>query len=88
MEAWKHAGLVGINMNEKVNKNDTITFGKYKRKTFNQISKIDPYYIIWITENVKSIKLPKKFVDEVQRGITEENNELNDAVAEYWHLNY
>ena len=54
----------------------------------NQISKIDPYYIIWITENVKSIKLPKKFVDEVQRGITEENNELNDAVAEYWRLNY
>jgi len=36
-----------------------IPFGKYKRKTFNQISQIDPYYIIWITENVKSIKLPK-----------------------------
>ena len=75
-------------MTEKVKKNDMIPFGKYRRKTFKQISQIDPYYIIWITENVKSIKLPKKFVDEVQRGITEENNELNDAVAEYWRLNY
>jgi len=56
---------VEINMNEKVKKNDKITFGKYKRKTFNQVSQIDPYYIIWITENVKSIKLPKKFVDKV-----------------------
>ena len=75
-------------MTEKVSKNDIITFGKYKRKTFNQVSKIDPYYIIWITENVKSIKLPKKFVDEVQHGITEKDNELNDAVAKYWRLNY
>ena len=88
MEAWKHAGLVEINMNEKVNKNDMITFGKYKRKTFNQVSKIDPYYIIWITENVKSIKLPKKFVGKVQHDITEKDNELNDAVAKYWRLNY
>lgn len=88
MEAWKHAGLVEINMTEKVNKNDMITFGKYKRKTFNQVSKIDPYYIIWITENVKSIKLPKKFVDKVQHSITEKDNELNDAVAKYWRLNY
>jgi hypothetical protein len=87
MEAWKHTGLVEINMNEKVNKNDKITFRKYK-KTFNQVSKIDPYYIIWVTENVKSIKLPKKFVDKVQRSITEKDNELNDAVAEYWRLNY
>jgi hypothetical protein len=36
-------------MTERVKKNDMIPFGKYKRKTFNQISKIDPYYIIWIT---------------------------------------
>jgi hypothetical protein len=88
MEGRKYTALVEINMNEKVNKNDKITFGKYKRKTFNQVSQIDPYYIIWITENVKSIKLPKKFVDKVQRSITEKDNELQDAVAEYWRLNY
>ena len=33
-------------------------------------------------------KLPKKFVDKVQRSITEKDNELNDAVAKYWRLNY
>jgi hypothetical protein len=27
-------------------------------------------------------------VDKVQRSITEKDNELQDAVAEYWRLNY
>ena len=72
-------------MTEKVKKNDMIPFGKYRRKTFKQISQIDPYYIIWITENVKSIKLPKKFVDEIQTYIKEENSEMHDILAEYWY---
>ena len=51
---------------------DKITFGKYKGKTFNEIADIDSNYIIWLNENVKTMKLPIKFVDEVQIDVRKE----------------
>lgn len=60
---------------------DKITFGKYKGKTFNEIADIDSNYIIWLNENVKTMKLPIKFVDEVQIDVRQEK----DVLAEYWH---
>jgi hypothetical protein len=57
---------------------DTITFGKYKGKTFNEISNIDPDYIVWLNENVKTIKLPEKFVDIVKT----ETSDLHSVILE------
>ena len=51
---------------------DKITFGKYKGKTFNEIADIDSNYIIWLNENVKTMKLTIKFVDEVQIDVRKE----------------
>jgi translation elongation factor P/translation initiation factor 5A len=67
------------------NPEDKITFGKYNGKTFYEISYIDPDYIVWLNESVKTIKLPKKFVDEIQTYIKEENSEMHDILAEYWY---
>ena len=57
---------------------DTITFGKYKGKTFNEIANTDPDYIIWLDENVKTINLPERFVDVVKT----ETSDLHGVVLE------
>jgi len=51
---------------------DKITFGKYKGKTFNEIAEIDSNYIIWLNENVKTMKLPITFVDSAQMDVRKE----------------
>ena len=63
---------------KEVKPTDTITFGKHNRKTFNEISNIDPDYIIWLDENVKTIKLPERFVDVVKT----ETSDLHGVVLE------
>jgi hypothetical protein len=63
---------------KKVKPTDTITFGKHTGKTFNEISNIDPDYIIWLDENVKTIKLPEKFVDVVKT----ETSDLHSVILE------
>ena len=65
-------------MTQKVKATDFITFGKYKGKTFNEISNIDPDYIIWLNENIKTIKLPERFVDVVKT----ETSDLHSVVLE------
>jgi len=56
---------------------DKITFGKYEGKTFDEISDIDAEYILWLDENVKSVKIPQNFVDAVEMDY-----------REYWENNY
>ena len=63
---------------KEVKPTDTITFGKYNGQTFNEISNIDPDYIIWLDENVKTIKLPERFVDVVKT----ETSDLHSVVLE------
>jgi len=67
----------------KVKATDTITFGKYKGKTFNEISNIDPDYILWLDENVKDVKLPKKWLECVEMDVRERDSELHDIISEY-----
>jgi hypothetical protein len=62
---------------------DTITFGKYKGKTFNEIADIDPDYILWIDKNVKDVKLPKKWIEAVEMDVRERDSELHDILAEH-----
>ena len=69
--------LLDLKMKE-VKPTDTITFGKYKGKTFNEIANIDPDYIIWLDENVKTINLPERFVDVVKT----ETSDLHSVVLE------
>ena len=69
--------LIDLKMKE-VKPTDTITFGKYKGKTFNEIANIDPDYIIWLDKNVKTIKLPERFVDVVKT----ETSDLHGVVLE------
>lgn len=63
---------------KEVKPTDTITFGKHKEKTFEEISNIDPDYIIWLDENIKTIKLPERFVDVVKT----ETSDLHSVVLE------
>ena len=65
------------------NPEDAITFGKYKGKTFEEIANIDPDYILWLDENVKDVKLPKKWIECVEMDIRERNSELHDILAEH-----
>ena len=69
--------LIDLKMKE-VKPTDKITFGKYKGNTFNEIANIDPDYIIWLDENVKTIKLPERFVDVVKT----ETSDLHSVVLE------
>lgn len=45
---------------------DIITFGKYKGKTFDEISEIEPSYILWLSENIEEINFPKKWLNAVE----------------------
>jgi hypothetical protein len=67
----------------KVNREDKITFGKYKGKTFGEIAKIDLDYIDWLDENVKTIKIDKDFVTAVRMDIAERDSDLRDILAEH-----
>jgi hypothetical protein len=60
---------------------DKITFGKYNGKTFDEIADIDPDYIIWLNENVKTVKLPQEFVNAVEMDVRERDSELHDILA-------
>jgi hypothetical protein len=68
---------------KEVKLTDTITFGKHTGKTFNEISNIDPDYILWLDENVKDVKLPKKWIEAVEMDIRERDSELHDILAEH-----
>jgi hypothetical protein len=63
---------------KEVKPTDAITFGKHNGKTFYEISYIDPDYIVWLNESVKTIKLPEKFVDIVKT----ETSDLHSVILE------
>jgi hypothetical protein len=63
---------------------DKITFGKYNGKTFDEIADVEPDYILWLDKNVKTIKLPKSFVDAVEMEIRERDSELRDILLEHY----
>ena len=67
----------------KVKATDTIAFGKYNGQTFEEIANIDPDYILWLDENVKDVKLPKKWIECVEMDIRERDSELRDILAEH-----
>lgn len=66
---------------------DTITFGKYKGKTFDEISDIDPSYILWLRDNVDSVKLPKNFLEAVEWDVRDREEILLDAWCD-WYARY
>lgn len=63
---------------------DKISFGKYNGKTYDEISEIDPSYVIWLTENVKSIRLPKSYVNAIQWDLMEEDEIYLDACGGWY----
>lgn len=66
---------------------DIITFGKYKGKSFDEIAEIEPSYILWLNENVDSIKFPKKWLELVEQDVREQREVLLDAWSE-WYAKY
>lgn len=56
-----------------------LPFGKYNGKLLDEISEIDPSYIVWLHENVKTITIPKEYMDEVKMNIYEREDEFLDA---------
>ena len=70
-------------MTQRVKREDKITFGKYRGKTFDEIANIDPDYILWLDKNVKDVKLPKKWIECVEMDIRERDSELHDIILEY-----
>ena len=65
------------------NPEDIINFGKYKGKTFDEISDIEPSYILWLAENVDSIKLPKWWLEAVEWDVREEEHNFMDAYESF-----
>jgi hypothetical protein len=57
---------------------DKITFGKYLGKSFDEIAGLNPEYIIWLHEEVKSIKFEKEWIESVQQDAME-----NEPMSEY-----
>lgn len=66
---------------------DIITFGKYKGKTFEEISDIEPSYILWLSENVESVKLPKKWLEAVEWDVREDEDNFMDAYESFMSWN-
>ena len=58
-----------------------VTFGKYKGKTLDEISDINPSYICWLKENVKTIKIPKWLVEACERDVRESKNNMDDMYS-------
>jgi len=58
---------------------DIITFGKYKGELYDKVAELDPSYIIWIKENVKSVTLPKDYTDAIEWDIMDSEDDYLDA---------
>jgi uncharacterized protein (DUF3820 family) len=41
--------------------NTVLSFGKYKGKTVSEISKLNPSYLLWCTENIEGFKLDENY---------------------------
>ena len=65
--------------------NDTITFGKFKGKTLNEIAELDAGYIVWLDEEIKSIKIDTDFVSRCLREELECRSAAMDIIKEYWY---
>lgn len=63
--------------------NQTITFGKYKGKTWDEVSDIDPGYVLWAVDNVKEVKLPQSFIDAVEMDKREREEDFWSALEGY-----
>ena len=48
-------------MSSKLNK--VISFGKYKHRTIREVAEIDPGYIVWVHQNVKSFEIPDNIAE-------------------------
>ena len=64
---------------------DIITFGKYKGKTLNEIAELDAGYIVWLDEEIKSIKIDTDFVSQCLREELEYRSASMDIIKEYWY---
>jgi len=64
---------------------DTITFGKHKGKTLNEIAELDAGYIVWLDEEIKSIKIDTDFVSQCLREELEYRSAAMDIIKEYWY---
>lgn len=65
------------------NPEDIINFGKYKGKTFDEISDIEPSYILWLAENVNGMNFNKRWLEAVEWDVREEEDEYMDASMGY-----
>lgn len=66
---------------------DIINFGKYKGHTFDEIADMEPSYILWLSENVDSIKLPKKWLEAVEWDVREEEGMFMDVYESFMSWN-
>lgn len=57
--------------------NTPITFGKYKGHTPEEISVIDPSYIVWMFDNIKPAKCSKELRDGCEWDIRESEAEYD-----------
>jgi len=62
-----------------------ITFGKYSGKTFEEISDIDPEYILWLDKNAKTIKFRRSWIEAIKMDIMEAESEMRDIINEHYY---
>lgn len=58
---------------------DFINFGKYSGMLYDDVAEIEPSYIVWIDENVKTVKIPKDYVDAIRWDLMDEEDTYLDA---------
>jgi hypothetical protein len=68
----------------EVTPEDKILFGKYCGKTFEEISIIDPDYILWLNENVETIKFRYSWIQAIEKDIRAEESETRDIMLEHY----
>ena len=52
-----------LNDNYHYDIQQVVSFGKYEGMTLEEISEINPKYILWLNENCNSILIPRELVD-------------------------
>ena len=63
---------------------DQIPFGRYKGKTLEEIAEIDPEYILWLHENVKTVKIPRSLWEGIEWDIRYEMENIRDCFEDIY----
>lgn len=67
--------MVALKLTHQINLDDTpLTFGKYKGMTPKDVARIDPSYVVWMSDTIAARQCSDKLVQYCKRRIRPPNN--------------